>query len=135
MEVLSDRFLIYFVRQGMSRSEARALVDDAFAGNKERLQEVRSAVRFNVDKTWEDDRGNQGTWRIDRDYLITTDEGGTVDRSRYFLDGNDLTIILTKEQFLAGLKQDDDLDVQVCELYDDVMEDDDVIRFFYKRKS
>ena len=135
VEVLSDRFVLYLVEQGMSRSEATALVDGAFEGLNERLRDERSTVRLNPDKTWEDDRGNKGTWRIDGVYLISTDEDGMVARLKFFLDGNDLTIILTKAQFLAELKQDDDFDAQIYELYNDVMGEDDVIRFFYKRKS
>ena len=55
--------------------------------------------------------------------------------AEYFLDGDDLTLILTRESFLSLMGQMDDSDAPSYEFYGDLLGEDDVMRFFYKRKS
>ena len=124
VEVLAGRFIEYAVEQGMARSDAEAIVDEAFASAEEGFRHWRSTLRF-----------SPGTWRIEDDVLISTDEDGTVERWKYFLDGDDLTLILTRESFLSLSRQMDDVDAQVYEFYSELFGEDDVMRFFYKRKD
>ena len=135
VEVLAARFMEYAIDQGMSPSDAEAIVDEAFASAEENLRDWRYSLRFNPDETWKDDSGNKGTWRIDDDVLITVQGDGTVERWEYFLDGDDLTLILTRENLLFLSRQMDDLDLQVYEFYGELLREGDVLRFFYKRKS
>ena len=65
----------------------------------------RIEIRFNSDNTWESDYGDRGTWRISNKQIIRSDDTGEIDKITYFLDGNDLTLIFTKSQFLRYLKQ------------------------------
>ena len=135
VEVLAGRFIEYAVEQGMARSDAEAIVDEALASAGEGFRHWRSTLRFSPDWTWEDDSGHKGTWRIEDDVLISTDEDGTVERWKYFLDGDDLTLILTRESFPSLSRQMDDVDAQVYEFYSELFGEDDVMRFFYKRKD
>ena len=59
-----------------------------------------------------------------------------VERWEYFLDGDDLTLILTKESLLSLSRQVDDSDARkdAYEFYSGLLADDDLLRFFYKRK-
>ncbi len=134
VEVLAGRFIEYAAEQGMSLPDAEAIVDEAFARSEEGLRAWRYSLRFNPDRTWEDDSGHKGTWRIDDDVLISTEEDGTVERWKYFLDGDDLTLILTRESLLSLSRQMDDFDAQAYEFYNELLGEDDVMRFFYKRK-
>ena len=135
VEVLAQRLEDFLVEQGVSRTDAEAFVDAAFADTEEYFRNLRSTDRYNADNTWEDNSGNKGTWRIEEDDIIITDEDGDVTRAGYFLDGDDLTIIFTKAQFLAVLRQAEDFDAEVYEVYNVVLDEDDVVRSFYTRKS
>ncbi len=134
IRVFSDIFEDYLVAQGESRSQARAIVDSAFVGAENLNERLRFTLRLNANKTWNDDRGGAGTWRVDGNDLVTIDEDGTVERTRYFLDGDDLTIIFTKTWFLEALRQDENFDAEVYTLYNQVLQEDDVFRFFLKRR-
>ena len=58
VEVLAGRFVEYAVEQGMSPSDAEAIVDEAFASAEEGLRHWRYSLRYNPDKTWKDDSGS-----------------------------------------------------------------------------
>ena len=68
--------------------------------------------------------------------LISTDGHGLIERWEYLLDGDDLTLILTKESLLFLSRQVDDSDDRKAgyEFYSGLLADDDALRFFYKRK-
>ena len=134
IRVFSDSFEAYLIAQGASRSQARAIVDSTFVGAEDLNERLRGTLRLNADKTWEDDRGGAGTWRVDGNEIVTIDEDGTVERTRYFLDGDDLTLIFTKTLFLELLRQDENFDAEVYTLYNQVLQEDDVFRLFFKRR-
>ena len=133
--VFANRFEEYLVSQGLSQTQARAFVETEFAGVEEDIRSTRLMVRFNADNTWEDDTGDAGTWRIDGDELVTTHAGGTVERAEYFLDGDNLTLIYTKALFLDLLRQNDDFDAEVYEMFNTILNAGDVFRIFYNRSS
>ncbi len=136
VEVLAPRFLEYAVEQGMSRSDAEAIVDEAFANAEEGFPSWHSTIRFDGDGTWKDDRGEKGTWGIEGDVLISTDGHGLIERWEYILDGDDLRLILTKESLLSLSRQIDDSDARKAgyEFYSGLLAEDDLLRFFYKRR-
>ena len=133
--VFANRFEEYLVAQGMNPIQARTLINSAFSGAEANLRNRRSTVRFNEDNTWEDNHGNKGTWRIDGDKLTSTDDDGTTERTDYFLDGDDLTLIYTKAQFLEDLREDQNFDAEIYEFYNNILNEGDVIRIFYRRRS
>ncbi len=135
IDILALRLENLLVAQGVSRTDAKAYIDEAVASTEEYVRDFREIIRYNADNTWKDNSGNKGTWRIQDGTFITTDAGGNSTRLGYFLDGDDLTFIFAKEQLLAGLRQAEDLDAEVYDLYNVVLEERDVVRFFFKRKS
>lgn len=135
-EVISARLVDLFVEAGLTHSEAQALVDEFGVEIDEDFDDLRSTMRFNADNTWKDDSGNKGRWRIEDDVLeLTDEEDDTVQRFKYFLDGDDLTLILTKEYFLSLMRPMEDFDAEAYEFYNEILEEGDVLRFFFKRKS
>lgn len=98
------------------------------------LSGIRSTIRFNADGSWEDDSGDSGTWRVEGNTLITVDEDDTEERVKYFVDGDDLTLIFSSELLLDAFRADEDftdLDVAMFEM---IFAEDTNIRFFLKRK-
>ncbi len=133
--VFTDRFRNYLVDQGLSRTQANEIVNAMFADAEANIRSLRSMIRFNEDNTWEDDSGGRGTWRVEGNELVSSNEDGTVERVEYFLDGDDLTLIITKAWILENIRQDEDFDAEVYELYNTILASSDVLRIFYRRKS
>ena len=79
-----------------------------------------ATVRFNADGTYEDDRGDFGSWDVDGNVLLIDSEV----MCRYFADGDDLTLIFriddAPEDFPADMVE--------------ILGRDTVFRFFLKRK-
>ncbi len=68
-----------------------------------------SILRFNADGTYADNSGDAGTWSVNGDLVTLGSRDGSTLEGKYFLDGNDLTFILSKDQFLHLAKQEEDL--------------------------
>lgn len=83
-----------------------------------------TVIRFNADGSWEDSHGDSGTWREDDSIVIMS--GYEI---RYFVDGDDLILILPSK-FLLDSLEDDELDELLREIFDA----DTNIRFFFKRR-
>ena len=77
-------------------------------------------IRFNADGTYEDDRGDFGSWDVDGNTLIIDGER----LCRYFADGDDLTLIFRLDD------APDDFPADMVE----ILGRDAVFRFFLKRK-
>ena len=105
------------------------------AENEEDVEGYRSTIRFNSDASWVDDMGGSGTWRVDGNTLIIVEEGKE-ERVKYFVDGDDLTLIIPVELVHDYLREDDDLSHEdiavVSEIFD--LDDDTQFRLFYKRR-
>ena len=96
-------------------------------GNYEFYDNIpRLEIRFNADGTTEDDQGGMGTWKIENNQLFLDGESGT-----YYLDGDDLTLIISKTEFLeyADFTEED------YRIFNELLEPDDTVRMFFKRKS
>ena len=132
--VLANIFKDYLVNQGISQTQASAFVDSSFAGYQENLGDMRLTMRLHADNTWEDNTGGKGTWHIDGNELTTIDNDGTVEKLRYFLDGDDLTLIFKKASFLKLLREDKDFDAESYELFNNILDEDDIFRIFLKRR-
>ena len=94
--------------------EARQEFDDPLEGFP------FATVRFNADGTYEDDRGDFGSWEVDGNTLIIDSEV----MCRYFADGDDLTLILR----LGDAPEDYPADMV------EILGRDAVFRLFLKRK-
>ena len=92
-------------------------------------------MRFNSDSTWQDDHEGKETWRIESNQLTISDDTGETERWTYFLDGNDLTIIFTKAQFLSYLRQGGDFTEEDNRILDQLLGPNDSVRLFFAKKT
>ena len=125
-----------YLRDGdVGQDEINEIIKDLRAEMGESVSISRSTVRFNQDGSWVDDSGGSGTWRVDGNTLIIVEEGKE-ERVKYFVDGNDLTLIFSSELLLDALREDDDFTDEDIALFGEIfdVEDDTQIRFFYKRR-
>lgn len=96
----------------------------------------RPTIRFNADGSWEDNSGESGTWRVEGNSLISVEDGDE-EIIKYFVDGDDLTLIFSSESFLETGRNDEDLtneEVALFRFLEAVLDEDTNIRLFYKRK-
>jgi hypothetical protein len=124
------------VNQGLDLTAAVRLVaefkNEMDSGFRETGLEI---VRFNQDRTYEDNSGNSGVWSVQGDILTIVGEDGLTIQWQYFVDGEDLTIILNKEGYLNIYRQregTDEIDPETAALLDILFGDGDLIRLFYK---
>lgn len=109
------------------------LVGFAF-GDLEFYNAPRLETRFNSDGTWQDDQGGKGTWQIENNQLTVINDTGEAERWTYFLDGDDLTLILTKVEFLGYLIRSSDFTAEDYRLLDQLLESNDTVRIFLQQK-
>ena len=94
-------------------------------------------VRFNQDRTYEDNSGNSGVWSVQGDVLTLAGEDGFTIQWQYFVDGEDLTLILNKERYLNIVRQAEgtvEIDPEIVVLLDILFGDGDSLRLFYKAR-
>ena len=94
-------------------------------------------VRFNQDRTYEDNSGNSGVWSVQGDVLTLAGEDGFTIQWQYFVDGEDLTLILNKERYLNIVRQAEgtvEIDPETAVLLDILFGDGDSLRLFYKAR-
>ena len=118
---------------GVDQDEIDELIAD-FRADVEDISGI-STIRFNADGSFEDDQGSSGTWRVEGNTLIMV-EDGEEERVKYFVDGNDLTLIFPSEWLLEAFTEDEDFTDEEVEIIGEVLglDEDTNIRFFYKRR-
>ena len=126
----------YMVNQGLDLTAAVRLVaefkNEMDSGFRETGLEI---VRFNQDRTYEDNSGNSGVWSVQGNVLTLAGEDGFTIQSQYFVDGEELTIILNKELYLNIVRQAEgtvEIDPEIVVLLDILFGDGDSLRLFYK---
>ncbi len=128
----------YLLNQGVDAAAAQQFVaefrNEMDRGFRETGLEI---VRFNEDRTFEDNSGNSGVWSVLGDVLTMVEEDGYTIQCQYFIDGEDLTLILTKERYLNIIRQTEgavELDTDTLALFDILFGDGDSLRLFYKAR-
>ena len=128
----------YLLSQGVDLTAAQQFVaefrNEMDRGFRETGLEI---VRFNQDRTWEDNSGGSGVWSVQGDVLTMVDEDGFTIQCQYFIDGEDLTLILTKERYLNIIRQTEgavELDTDTLALLDILFGDGDSLRLFYRAR-
>lgn len=94
-------------------------------------------VRFNEDRTFEDNSGNSGIWSVLGDVLTVVQDDGLTIQCQYFVDGEDLTLILNKDRYLNVIRQTEgavELDADTLALLNILFGDGDSLRLFYKAR-
>ena len=110
-----------------------ALGDVLRAEGEDAISGIRSTIRFNADGSFEDDQGSSGTWNVEGNTLVTVEDGDE-ERVKYFVDGNDLTLIFSSEMVLDVWREDEDLTDEEVEALEEILDEGINIRLFYKRK-
>ena len=128
----------YMVNQGLDLTAAVRLVtefrNEVDNGFRDTGLEI---VRFNQDRTYEDNSGNSGVWSVQGDVLTMAGEDGFTIQCRYFVDAPNLTLILNKERYLNIVRQADgtvEVDPDIQTLLDILFGDGDSIRLFYRAR-
>ena len=128
----------YLLSQGVDPAAAQQFVtefrNEMDRGFRETGLEI---VRFNDDRTYEDNSGNSGIWSVLGDVLTMVEEDGFTIQCQYFIDGEDLTLILTKERYLNIIRQTEgaaELDTDSLALLDILFGDGDSLRLFYRAR-
>ena len=129
----------YMVNQGLDLTAAVRLVtefrNEVDSGFRDTGLEI---VRFNQDRTYEDNSGNSGVWSVQGDVLTLAGEDGFTIQCQYFVDGEDLTLLLSKERYLNIVRQAEgtvELDPDTVALLDILFGDGDSLRLFYRPDS
>ena len=92
-------------------------------------------MRFNQDRTYEDNSGSSGVWSVQGDVLTLAGEDGITIQWQYSVDGEDLTLILNKERYLNIVRQAEgtvEIDPEIVVLLEILFGDGDSLRLFYK---
>jgi hypothetical protein len=95
---------------------------------------LSSIRRFNADGSFEDDDGNTGAWFVSGNLLTMVDADGFTIEGTYFVDGDNLTLSFTRDQYFQIIGQeveDVDEEAQVKAFLDAIIEEGDTIRFFF----
>ena len=119
----------YMLGAGFNQSDIDAVISN-FRIYLENLPITRLTIRFNADGSSEEDQGNRGTWWVEGNILI--DEDG--ERTKYFVDGDNLTLIYSSEFLLDALREDDDLTDEALVWLREIFDEDVNIRLFFKRR-
>ena len=123
----------YLLEQGVDEAAVQEIVTEFFRGAESSISGL-TILRINADGTYQDNEGDSGTWSVQGDVVTITDGDGSVFQMQYFVDGDDLTLILNKERFLnlfRGSQPSDEIDEETLAFFDILIGDGDAIRFFY----
>ncbi len=126
----------YLLDQGVDEATARNVVAEFISGIENSIGGL-NIVRINADGTYQDNSGGAGTWSVQGDVLTLNDNDGSTIQMQYFLDGDDLTLILTRERYLNLFRRSQDsdqIDAETLAFLDVLFGDGDTIRFFYKAR-
>ena len=93
---------------------------------------LSSIRRFNADGSFEDDDGNTGAWFVSGNLLTMVDADGFTIEGTYFVDGDNLTLFFTRDQYFQIIRQQtEDWDEETQAFFDAIIEEGDTIRFFF----
>ena len=128
----------YLLSQGVDAAAAQQFVAE-FRNEMDRgfRQTGLEIVRFNEDRTYEDNSGNSGVWSVLGDVLTMVEEDGFTIQCQYFIDGEDLTLVLNKERYLNVIRQTEgatELNTDTLALLDILFGDGDSLRLFYRAR-
>ena len=128
----------YMVNQGLDLTAAVRLVTEfrnaVDSGFRDTGLEI---VRFNQDRTYEDNSGNSGVWSVQGNVLTMAGEDGFTIQCQYFVDGGELTLLLNKERYLNIGRQSGgsvEIDPETAALLDILFGDGDSLRLFYRAR-
>ena len=137
VDVMAAGIEQFFRDLGVAEDQIDSLMAD-FAGEFEGdLTSSLDLTRLNPDGTLEDNSGDSGTWNVSGSELTLTYENDEVVIFTFFLDGDDLTLIATRDEILRQLKAGQEFWTEDDQLGFDVLfpDQDAKIRFFLRRRT
>ncbi len=110
------------------------IVQEFTIGMETSISDTLSSIRrVNADGSFEDDDGNTGTWSVSGNLLTMVDADGFTIEGTYFVDGDNLTLFFTRDQYLRIIRQEDEeWDEEAQAFFDAIIEEGDTIRFFFR---
>ena len=137
---LSDAFVEYMIRIGLSRTTAEEQVKEIFP-EEDFKEAFGGEMHFNTDGSYSGEN-EIGNWRIEGDILILTTDGIT-SQFEYYLDEDELRLTMTKAIFLPFLQsvvgsewESDTTTREMMEAVFEPLDEDEVLMsIVLKRKS
>lgn len=126
----------YLMGQGWNLASALRMVDGFRNEMEAGFRDTGlSVLRFNADRTFEDNSGSTGVWSVQGDVLTIVAEDGFTIQCQYSVDGADLTLILNKERYLNLIRQSGtsvEIDPEIQALLDILFGNENTLRLFYR---
>ena len=126
----------YLLAQGWNSTAAQRMVDGFRNEMEAGFRDTGlSVLRFNADRTFEDNSGSSGVWSVQNDVLTIVAEDGFTIQSQYNVDGEDLTLVLNKERYVNLITQSGtsaEIDPEIQTLLDILFGDENTLRLFYR---
>ena len=94
-----------------------------------------ATIQLNADATVEDNAGVQGVWTVSAGTLTLRQDDGVVFWGSYQVDGNNLTLTLTKAQMLQLItsESEEPLTEEDLAFFDIMFGEDGVVNYFFER--
>lgn len=143
VETISRNLIAAIVQEGVVDSATAALFVSEFTGDLE--TSLRDTVwspvrRFNADGTFTDQDSlgtwsDSGAWSVSGNTLTMVESDGLIIESSFDVDGDNLTLTLTREQYMRiVLQAAGELNEEDREFFDAMLKEDDTIRFFFEAR-
>ena len=134
IDILASVSAGFLSATGADQDEIDAFIDEFRAdfGDGSDFSPILT-IRFRANGSFENDQGDRGTWRVEGDISILVVDGDE-SRSKYSVDGDDLTLVFTDELWLASLRENDAFTEQNEALFSEMFDEDTNISFFFKRR-
>ena len=129
VQVVSKNLENALVGQGVDPAAIQEFTSDMEASISGNWTSIR---HFSADGSYEDE-DTTGNWSVSGNRLTMVDADGFTVESAYFVDGDNLTLFLTKDQLLGIIGQlvGEGWDAESQELFDVMIQEGDTIRFFF----
>jgi hypothetical protein len=143
VETISENLVTAILEQGLVDSATAVFGVQEFTSDLETSlrDSVWSSIRsFRTAGTFEDQDSTgtwsgTGTWSVNGAILTMVDEEGLVMECSFDLDGDNLTLTFTREQYMRIILQSaGELNEEDQEFFDAMLKEDDVIRFFFEAR-
>ena len=143
VETISENLINAILEQGLVDSATAVFIVKEFTGDLETglRDSVWSPIRrFDADGTFEgqDSTGtwsDTGTWSVNGDILTMVDAEGLIMECSVDVDGDNLTLTFTREQYMRIVLQSaGELNEEDQEFFDAMLKENDTIRFFFEAR-
>ena len=139
VQTISENLLNALVAKGVDSTTAAFLVQEFTSEAETSIGDEWSSIRrFNDDGSFEDQDStgtwsDTGVWSVSGNLLTMVDEEGFTIEGTYFVDGDNLTLSFTRDQYFQIISQQaEEWDEETQELFDAMLREGDTIRLFFR---